>query len=139
MSDNAEYNQLVSDKQSAERRVREASNARAAIEEKVDRLKDAKRALGRCHDDFGDVKKTVKRDIEDHYSWEGSQYDRFMSNGENLIRFNQDYYDNIDAARDEINLEIARLENEIYRQEGIIGELHSLINSLVHRIENFFN
>ena len=139
MSDNAEYDRLVREKSMAERQVNEASMARSNNQSRVNRLINAKKALDECHDNFGDIKKAVNSCIHDHYSWKGSNYDSFIQSGDSLINYNQKYYNNIDDARDAINLEIARLENEVYRQDGLIGDLHSLINSLAHRIENFFN
>lgn len=139
MSDNAEYDQLISEKAQAEAKVESASNTKAILQEKVDRLKDAKRILDGCYDDFGDVNKNVKKILQDKYSWQGSNHDEFVNLGAYLIDYDKTYYNNIDTARDNVNSEIARLENEIYRQEGIIGELKALINSLWHKIENFFS
>ena len=45
----------------------------------------------------------------------------------------------IDTNMDRLNTEIARMENEAYKCDGIIGYLHSAINSLVHTIENWTN
>lgn len=139
MSDNAEYDRLVNDRASAERQLSNAIWTRDAIQEKIDRLITAKQTLGNCYDSYSDISRAVKSDVRGSYEWKGSQYDDFSEIGGALISANRTYNDNIDEARDAINIEIARLENEIYRQDGIIGQLRSLINSLVHRIENFFN
>ena len=139
MSTNTEYDQLVSDKASAETQLSNAIWTREAIQEKIDQLKTAKRTLGNCYDSYSDISRAVKSDISASYEWNGSQYDRFSEFGDSLITANKTYNDNIDEARDAINSEIARLENEIYRQDGIIGQLRAWINTLAHKIENFFN
>lgn len=139
MADTAEYNRLVNDKANAQNRLNNAVRQRDAIQDKIDRLKTAKRTLSDEYSAFSDVKRTVKSDVQHKYDWKGSKYDQFSGYGSALISTNQTYYGNLDDARDEINMEIMRLENQLYEQEGLLGQLRSLINSLAHRIENFFN
>ena len=139
MSDSAEYDRLVSDMRSAESQARSVSYTRASLQEKVDRLKEAKRGLSDYHDTFSDIHKAVKSDIQGSYSWQGRKFDDFGGYGSDLIQANKAYRNRIDVARDAINSEIARLENEIYRQDRILGELYALINSIAHKIANYFN
>ena len=139
MGDTSEYNRLVNDKANAQYKLNNAIKQRDVIQYKIDRLKTAKAALAEEYSSFSDVKRTVKRDVQQKYEWEGAQYDRFSGYGTALVNAYQIYHANLDDARDEINLEISRLENQLYEQEGLMGQLRSLINSLVHRIENFFN
>lgn len=139
MGDRAEYNRLVRDKSNAQSRLNSAIRERDAIQDKIDRLKAAKRALSEEYDSFSVVRKTVKNDVQQSYEWQGAKYDLFSAYGSSLVNANNTYYANLDDARDEINLAISRLENQLYEQEGLMGRLRSLINSLAHRIENFFN
>ena len=45
----------------------------------------------------------------------------------------------VDRIHDDMNLELARLQNEESNLQGLIGSLASRINVLCARIENFFN
>ncbi len=139
MSENAEYDQLICDRNNTEAKIEAANNKKIILQEKVDRLKDAKKVLDRCYDDFGDVKNDVTKILQDKYSWYGAKRNEHAELGAYLIYCNGKYHNNVDTVRDEINMEIANLENEIYRQTGIIGELRAIFNSICHRIENFFN
>ena len=140
MGDTAEYNRLVHDKANAQSRLNSAARKRDAIQEEIARLETAKEVLTEQYESFSDVKKTVKREAQQNYEWKGINYNQFAKHyGSALIDANQTYHENLDDARDEINLKISELENQLYEQEGILGQLRSLINSLAHRIENFFN
>lgn len=139
MGDTAEYNRLVNEKANAQNQLNNTVRYRDSIQDKIDRLKTAKKTLSNEYNSFSDVKKTVKRDVQQKYEWKGSKYNRFLSYGSAIVSANETYYGNIDDARDEINLEIMRLENELYEQNGLLGQLRSMVNSLAHRIENFFN
>lgn len=139
MSDTAEYDRLVSDKANAQNQLSDAVRERDQIQDKIDRLKAAKRTLSDEYNSFHDVKRIVEGAVRQDYEWKGGTYDQFYGCGSALVNANQVYYGNLDDARDEINLEIMRLENRLYEQEGILGQLRSLINSLAHKIENYFN
>lgn len=139
MGDTAEYNRLVNDKANAQSRLDNTVKQRDAIQDKIDRLKTAKRTLSDEYSSFSNVKKAVESAARHEYEWKGAKYDQFTGYGSALVSADQTYYRNLDDARDEINMEIMRLENQLYEQEGLLGQLRSLINSLAHRIENFFN
>ena len=139
MGDDAEYRRLVREKTEAQNRLRTESGQRGAIQDKIDRLKDAKRILSDEYGYFSGVKSTVEGKVRGIYAWKGAKYDVFSGYASSLMEANKNYYDNLDNARDAINSEIGRLENQLYSQDGLLGQLRSLINTLARKIENFFN
>lgn len=139
MYDNASYEQLVCEKETAERNKAEAENTKRAIENKIDRLNTVKSTLAGLYESYSGINTSVKKVVDQDYEWKGSNYDSFSNNGSLLVSASKQYYKNIDEARDSINSEITRLENEIHKQILLIGSLVALINTLASKIENFFN
>lgn len=137
--DKAEYDSLCSEKASNERQEQEAINYKTSLEGKVERLKAAKTKLDQYIDEFRDTRKTSNKIVNEKYDWKGQKYEQFNSHGGLLIERIDDYISKLDDVRDDLNIMISELENDIYTQEGIIGKLRAAINSLAHRIENFFN
>lgn len=139
MKDIEEYNRLVSDKANAQNRYDNVIIKRNSISDRIERLHNAKRLLDDMYDEYYYVKKEVSKDINHKYNWKGAKYNQFSGYGDALKNSNDAYYANLDNVRDDINLELSRLENQLYEQEGLLGQLKAFINSISHKIENFFN
>ena len=64
---------------------------------------------------------------------------------QNLLKTNlidegmSSYIKNIDTNLDALNNELMRLQNEVYRTEGIIGGIKASLNWLSTKIENLIN
>ena len=139
MDQQEEYERLRDEERATQDSLDDAYNEYGSTQDKINRLKSVRRTLYECCDSFKDVKKNVKRLVRDDYKWTGENYNLFSSYSSSLRGANDDYYRNLDEARDSINDEITRLENEMYRQEGLIGHLRALLNSLANKIQNVSN
>ena len=139
MAENIDYDQLVKEKNDAESRVSRLIAKRDQLSDTLNRLKDAKTALNNCCDYYSDVKRDTKKIVQADLSWKGEKYSSFSRQGNNLVLANQRYYDDLDAARDAINMKIAHLQDEIASELGLLGDLYALINDLTHKIENYLN
>lgn len=134
-----EYNSLTSQKNSAETQISEVESENRWLNEQIDRLEDAKSIVKTEKENFKSIKKSVSNVIDDDYEWKGDTYDKFKTNGSYLNDDHNNYYDSIDMVLDSINDKITELENQIYRNDGFLGELRSWWNSLCNSIENLFN
>ena len=139
MSEKADYDQLVSERNATEYRIADARSQQTQVQAKIERLKTAKQILDSCYDSFEDVKKSVHKELTRNYQWKGTKYDEFVQMGNSLDYSNYVYLDSLDKARDDINLKIVELENESFEIAGFIGDLLAWLNTLVHKIENHFN
>ena len=139
MDENEEYERLVGEQRAARSDLDDANHDYLRTQDKLERLRSVRQTLYDCCDSFRDVKKSVQRVIRDDYDWTGENFSRFSTYSSSLMDENDAYGRNLDAVRDAINDEITRLENDMYRQEGLIGYLRALLNSLANEIQNLFN
>lgn len=139
MDENEEYERLVGEQSAAQSDLDDAHHDYLRTQDKLERLRSVRQTLYDCCDSFRGVKKSVRRVIRDDYDWTGENFSRFSTYSSSLMDENDAYCRNLDAARDAINDEITRLENDMYRQEGLIGYLRALLNSLANEIQNLFN
>lgn len=140
MSDNAEYNQLVSEKTSAESQYSACEGRIEDCEYLLRRLRAAKRSITELKGEFKTNKKLDKKLHEESHDWKGSTYNSFSSKMETLREENENYYKHsIDHILDSLNNEITNVENRHMQEYGLLGQLGSWINSLANKIENFFN
>ena len=72
--------------------------------------------------------------------WKGATHQDLLNRGDDIVEKNDLYKKNyIDAALDALNLETTRLENENFKEYGIIGEIAAQINTWVNQLENLIN
>lgn len=128
------------------------ANARdqASVQETINDLDDQIERLQRAYDDLDDAKEGLKdvrkaiKKLPNEYDddWEGQVaqevYDECREDG-SIEYFYTRYIDEIDTIQDDLNLKLTDLENEKLRQNGILGELVAIGNSLWTRIQNWFN
>lgn len=140
MSNNAEYDSLVSQKKSKQREYNACEDRIDECNDKLRRLKAAKASVTELKASFNTNKKTDKKMKKEDRIWTGSTNDTFKNKMDCLIDANNDHYKHsIDYALDEINDEITRIENIKLKEKGLLGRLGASINSLANKIENFFN
>ncbi|EIA21336.1 hypothetical protein KKC_01814 [Listeria fleischmannii subsp. coloradonensis] len=113
----AELSQCVSDK--------------ASIEEKLERLRTAKKEVASVQTEIKDLKSKVKDKSDQPDTWQGKKLTEFENLMEGAFKTDYDtYYKKIDNYYDEICDEITRLENEANEKGGLIGWLGNQINNL---------
>lgn len=140
MSDNAEYDRLVSQKSSAQSQYNACSSRIETCDYLLRRLRPAKESIVELKEAFKNNKKVDENLYDEKHEWKGSTYNSFISKMSTLIEANDIYYINsIDYVLDSLNDEITRIENQRMKDYGLLGKLGSWINSLSNEIENFFN
>ena len=141
MSDQAEYNDLVCQRNRAEEQAQQARARLARYQERAERLKPVyRRVYALKHEDFDAIIKKDNNTVGGSYAWIGSRYDSFQKDGEHVRGENTQYRnDSLDLVLDALNDEITRYENLCMEEHGLLGRLGAKINSLINRIENYFN
>ncbi len=139
-SNQARISAARSDINSANARISECRSKKSRIEAKIERLKEAKQSIKSQKEEVSSKKYDASVSHAFIREWKGTRKDEYQAQvEEGLLSGYGTYYNQTDQALDEINDEITRLENEVYEQEGIIGWLHSRVNSLRNTIENLMN
>lgn len=141
MSDNAEYDSMVSQKREAEAQAAQCERRIEECRYKIQRLERASNALAELKKDFKSIQKSTKELTKDQdKSWRGSTHDSFKILIDEVEDQGRYYYANtLDRVHDELNLEIARLKSERAEQYGLLGRLYGTINTLGTKIMNYFN
>lgn len=140
MSDNQEYDNLVSQKRNAQSQYNSCSSRIENCDYLLRRLRPAKESIEELKSSFKSNKKLDKRLLDEKREWEGSTCSSFISKMDAVVDDNENYYKHsIDHILDSINNEITRIENQRLQEYGLLGRLGSWINSLANKIENFFN
>ena len=139
MSDNSEYQQLVNEKASVSSQIRNTEYVCQSLEDRIARLRVAKAKMDALYGDFKTERDQLKGLFKSDTEWKGQRYDEYVDEGEEMVRAADTYLRNLDSARDDIHWALTNLENESYRQQGILGHLRAAWNDLTCRIENFFN
>lgn len=140
MPDNAEYNNLVYRRNTLQTEISSLNSEITTIRSKVKRLRQAMKTVSQEKSNFKKTKKNTKKCVEDDYTWTGKKYSDFLDKGSELDSESENYYKyQLDRIEDELNNEITYLENIILKKLGLIGTLSAEVNSLITKIENFFN
>ena len=140
MSNNAEYDSLVSQKSSAQSQYNACSLRIENCDYLLRRLRLAKESIVELKEAFKSNKKLDKNLREERRDWKGSTNNSFSTKMSTLVDVNDSYYkDSIDHILDSLNNEITRIENQRMSEYGLLGRIGSWINSLANKIENFCN
>ncbi|EMG28754.1 YwqH-like family protein [Listeria fleischmannii] len=108
---------------------------KASIEEKLERLRTAKKEVASVQTEIKDLKSKVKDKSDQPDTWQGKKLTEFENLMEGAFKTDYDtYYKKIDNYYDEICDEITRLENEANEKGGLIGWLGNQINNLGNEI-----
>ena len=117
-------------------KLRDYKNKANALEKLYNRMKDKK-------ENMIDMKKDMVSFANKEYNdWKGNVFDiRYQDKLENDLvdsKFTK-IIDIIDDNLDAINTERTKYQNKILNTQGLIGRIEAAINSLVTKIENWFN
>lgn len=140
MSSNESYNALRELLEKKREEYRAAKKRMAHYEGLLERLKPVKKEISSLKYAFlYDVKKPDAHNKESDL-WVGEQYRGFQRDIEALESENDNYYrGSLDYILDALNDEITRVENLYLAEQGLVGRLAGVINSLANEVENFFN
>ena len=133
-----EYQGLKDQKYSLSQRIDNLIKEKESILEKKRRLEAVYKAIDELKDQAKDAKKTDKK-VNNKREWKGQNYNKFDHSREEMVTKDKNYIDIIDDIMDDINIEIAKLENEFNGQSTLIGKLSGQLNILNTKIQNFFN
>lgn len=118
--------------------INSATSTITSIEEKLSRLRSAKRKVVSIQQEVSDIKFSIKyRSAQP--DWEGKNKDNLI---EDWAVFNQKYeafQSELDNYYNSICDKITQLENQKNEQNGIIGWCNSQINHLGNMIEKLFH
>ena len=140
MSDNAEYDSLVSQQKQADDQAKACEKRIEDYDNRIERLKRAVANLPGMKRSFKSTRKAEKALADTGDDWKGETQSRFSQKIDTLETQNNIYYKNtLDYVHDELNNEITRLQNLRAEEWGILGRLYGVINDLGTKIANFFN
>ena len=140
MADRAEYNSLVSQKDTTRSQYNACENRIGDYEYLIRQLKRKKETVTELKKSYKTHKKTTKEIHEEDHKWTGSTYKSFSKKMDAVETADEDYYTNsLDYVLDSINNEITRLENLKRDDSNLLGWLGNKLNSLINKIENYWN
>ena len=118
--------------------ISSAQSRITSIDEKLERLRTAKKSVGEIQKKFHDTKKKI---IRKNYqpTWQGKQKDDFTKQWESFSSDYTSFQTEMNTFYDAICDEITRLENQKIEENGLIGCLQSLKNSLENSIEKLLH
>lgn len=113
-----------------------------SLEDKISQLEALKKEFVTLKSDANQLKRDLTMEtFQVHEYWQGQLFEDYQ----NLLKTNlidegmSSYIKNIDTNLDALNNELMRLQNEVYRTEGIIGSIKASLNWLSTKIENLIN
>ena len=118
--------------------ISSAQSRITSIDEKLERLRTAKKSVGEIQKKVHDTKKKI---IRKNYqpTWQGKQKDDFTKQWETFSSDYTSFQTEMNTFYDAICDEITRLENQKIEENGLIGCLQSLKNSLENSIEKLLH
>lgn len=136
----AERKKYQNERSSKEREKRDAEAAKAALEAKIERLKDAYKKVHAVKVNADDLKSGVKKQGKKADEWIGQKFSAYAGFvNDDFNNYYKTYVDELDGVQDDINREISRLQNEAAEYGNIIDKLWSRICELGRWIQNLFN
>lgn len=133
-----EYQGLKNQKYSLSQSIENLIKEKESIVEKKRRLEVVYKAIDELKDQAKNAKKTDKK-VNNKKEWKGQNYNKFDHSREEMVTKDKNYIDIIDDIMDDINIEIAKLENDFYGHSTLQGKLSGQLNILDAKIRNFFN
>ncbi len=133
-----EYQGLKNQKYSLSQRIENLVKEKQNIIEKKRRLETVYKTIDELKDQAKVTKKTDKK-VNNKKEWKGQNYSKFDQAREEMVGKDKKYIDVVDDIMDDINIEIAKLENDFNGQSTLIGKLSGQLNILNTKIQNFFN
>ena len=141
MSDNAEYDQLVSEHEYRKAEYVACENRIDECNYLLERLRAARDDVSALKDRFRDeVRSKDKKLKKEDFQWTGKKFNSYETKMVDLVDINEKYYDDtLDFVLDSLNTEITNVKNRRNDEYGILGWIGDRINNLGNMIVNFFN
>ena len=118
--------------------ISSAQSRITSIDEKLERLRTAKKSVGEIQKKVHNIKYPIMhRNIQPE--WQGKQKDDFTKQWESFSSDYTSFQTEMNTFYDAICDEITRLENQKIEENGLIGCLQSLKNSLENSIEKLLH
>lgn len=140
--DYSKYYGLCDDRDSLEAQSDAYQNHINTLTANLEVLKASRDTVQSVKDNVREIKNSIYWIPEDKITgWTGTNFEavRVMSQETDFVTSYQSYIDRIDEVLDSLNNEVTRVQNEIWEQEGLWGDIKSALNSLYNSIRNFFN
>ena len=122
MIDNS-YNTLIAKRDKTEQDYWNYVHANQQLQEKIERLYQAKKEISEQRDDFYAIKNAADKAAEESYQWKGDTYSKFRVNSTAITISNGFCYHAIERVLEDIDDAIVRLENQLYENESHMGWL----------------
>lgn len=133
-----EISQLQGQQRRQQSELDQAETDKKNIEEKLQRLEQAKKDVNAVQRSIGSLKPEVAKKKEQDL-WKGKNKETFESMMADLDGDYKTYYDGVDDLYDAICDEITRLENEANDATGVIGWLQNSLNNIGNELEKLFH
>lgn len=137
----SELDRLYRQKNSYNYQKSQYMSERAAVSEKIRRLKETKRAVDRIKDYAGDARNYISGKMETHKdTWAGDEQRKVEEMHASGINAGfSAYYNDVDKVLDSICDEITRLENENRNLGFLLNTIINKINDISNEIEKWMN
>ncbi|MDD3361671.1 MAG: DUF5082 family protein [Hespellia sp.] len=123
----------------AQRQMQEYQQKCSELDEKIERLRTAKESVASYKNTVRSMRGTVAGYMSVE-SWKGQNYTKYQEAvRDGLTQGFNEYYNQVDNAQDELNLEMARLQNEKSSTLGWLGNVTSTLNNIQTAIRNALN
>ena len=118
--------------------ISSAQSRITTIDEKLERLRTAKKSVGEIQKKVHDTKKKIiYKNLQ--LDWQGKQNDAFLKQWETFSTEYTNFQTEMNTFYDAICDEITRLENKKNEENGIIGWCQSQINNLGNFIDKLLH
>ncbi len=117
-------------------------SANRDLNSKITALEQARKNIGEAKDSIKKQKKCVKKVPGDHgKGWTGATFNEVKEKSEkgSLFSAYESYIREIDGVEDGLNNEIARLKGEVWKNEGLIGQIKTALNNIWTALRNLCN
>lgn len=112
----------------------------SGIEGKLSRLRQAAAFIHQYKDQACEWDRKIILEVEEqHEKWRGENHDIFIGSLIEIQCESYSFCEKIDDIEDAINTEIMKLENQIFEQNGLIGQLQIMLNHLETTLINLVN
>lgn len=110
------------------------------LQEEINKLKEVKPVVKEIKGKISKFEFALETRLCTQERWYGNRYLAYAEGAQvDLLDPIWTYYKEVDEILDSINDAIMRRQNEIYRQQGIIGRLKAVLNSLLNALRNLLN
>lgn len=137
-----ELDRLYSARSAYKSQKRSYESERAAVREKLDRLKEAKRNVSNVKNNMVDpARDDISNKLGKHAdTWQGTVYENvYEVHAYGIMSNYNNYYDDVDYILDAICDEITRLENENRHLGTLLNAVINTLNSIGNEIEKLLN